>query len=117
MARHRNQRVIIQPPPSPPAPAAPATPPFDAADFLFRAVVVGLCVVGAIAVMSWIDGRLHPLPAPGVVCMEMTRSTAAGRTFSTKCDLDDGWHAERRGDGTVIAIPDDARPLRRYVRD
>jgi hypothetical protein len=51
-----------------------------------------------------------------VVCLDVQRSTAAGRTFSTKCDLDEGWHAERRTDGTIIAIPDDGRPLRRSWR-
>jgi hypothetical protein len=119
MARYRNHRVVISPPPSSPAPApAPAKPAtFDAiVDFLMRAAVVGLCVVGGVAVMTWIDGKMHPLPKPGVVCFDVTRSTAAGRSFSTKCDLDDGWHAERRADGTVIAIQDDARPLRRTWR-
>jgi hypothetical protein len=117
MARYRNHRVVITPPPRAPAPitaaSAPARAPFDTFDFLMRTGVVGLCVVGWVAVISWIDGKVHPLPAPGVVCLDIQRSTSAGRTFSTKCDLDEGWHAERRTDGTIIAIPDDARPLRR----
>jgi hypothetical protein len=119
MARYRPHRVVIAPPPSPPAPAPAKPATFDViVDFLMRTAAVVLIVVGAVAVMSWIDGRLHPLPRPGVVCVDTTRSTAAGRTFSTKCDLDEGWHAERRADGTVIPIPDDARPVRRYpVRD
>jgi hypothetical protein len=120
MPRYRNHRVVITPPPSAPAPAAPAPAqaPFDTVDFLMRAAVVGLCVVGFVAVMTWVDGKVHPLPKPGVVCFDVTRSTSAGRTFSTKCDPDEGWHAERRVDGTMLPIPDDARPVRRYpVRD
>jgi hypothetical protein len=120
MARYRNRRVVIHatPPPKPPpaAPSAPASANFVLSLFLMRAGVTLLTIVGAFAALSWVDGRLNPLPPLGVACTDTIHSTAAGRTHSRKCDVDEGWSAGRRQDGSVYFIPDDLRPLRRPWR-
>jgi hypothetical protein len=104
-----------QPPPKPPAPPQPP-PGLTIGDTLWNVAVVTLVLIGVVAVARWLDGLSRP-PA-GWVCWNVERSTSAGREHSTRCDLLDGWHAERWPDGTTVAVPDDARPLRRYpIRD
>jgi hypothetical protein len=122
MARHRNRRVVITPPPSPPASAsapaapAPATAPLDVVDFLVRAAVVVLCVIGFVTAARWLAGP--QLPDVGWVCWHVERATAAGSERDTRCDPQDGWHRERWPDGAVHAVPDRATVVqRRYVDD
>jgi hypothetical protein len=112
MSKRRN-RVIISPPPSPPAPAPAAPARFDViVDFLTRAAVVVLCVVGFITAARWLAGS--QLPDVGWVCWHVERATAAGSERGTRCDTEDGWHRERWPDGVVHAVPDNAQVVRRY---
>jgi hypothetical protein len=116
MARYRNRRVVMPPQQKPPpaAPSVPAPANFDL--FLMRAGVTLLTIVGAFAALSWVDGKLTPLPPLGFACTHTIHSTAAGRTHSRKCDVDKGWSVGRQQDGSVYFIPDDLRPLRRPWR-
>ncbi len=110
MARHRGPRVIISPP------AAPSPAKFDLADFLTRAAVVALCVVGFVAVARWVDGLSRP--APGWICIEVARITADDTRRDRRCEPAAGWHAERWPDGATVAVPDHALVVRRTpVRD
>jgi hypothetical protein len=87
-------------------------------DFLLRAAAVVVFVIGLVAIGSWIEhGRL---PAPGWVCWDVTRSTAAGSDRGARCDLETGWHAEKWPNGETVAVPDRAQIIRRrydIVRD
>jgi hypothetical protein len=97
----------------------------DLFDWLIRTVVVVVFGVGAFTLAwPWVRETAGPLgrdvterrlPGPGVVCFDIIRSTERGRTRDRKCDTVAGWHWERipGGGDNVMAIPDEARPIRR----
>lgn len=99
------------------APPAEAPPPGRTiGDTLWNIAAVALVLIGAVAIMRWLDGLSRP--APGWVCWHVERSTSAGREHGARCELQDGWHAERWPDGTTVAVPDNAPVVRRhYIRE
>jgi hypothetical protein len=99
MARKKRRFVVYTEPPlaapsAPPPPAAAGAKTFDLFDTILKAVMIGAAIVGLITVGWWIDGVRHPLPEPGLVCWKIERATSACVTYSTRCDVADGWHIE-----------------------
>jgi hypothetical protein len=114
MARLRYHRPS-PPPPAPPAPAPPSTL-LAAFDLVLQVGLVVLVVVGVVAVVRWVDGLSRP-PA-GWVCWQVARVTAEDTQRDRTCEPAAGWHVEEWPGHGRVAVPDDAKVVRRYpVRD
>jgi hypothetical protein len=104
---HRQPRRRLLPPPS---------RLLAAFDLVVQVAAIGAMAVGIVVVARWFDGLARP--APGWVCWQIARVTAEGTQRDRRCELADGWHAERRPDGATVAVPDNAPVVRQHaVRD
>jgi hypothetical protein len=117
--RHRRRRAApaaTAPAAASPAPAAPKDAETPLLDLVLKTAAVVVFVVGVIAVANWIDGLRKP--APGWVCTEITRRTAADTQRRGYCEPAAGWHSEVWPGVGRVAVPDGAEVERRhYVRD
>jgi hypothetical protein len=92
-------------------------------DVLIKLGAVGVFAVGVVTLASpWLRGadrQQNPLPPRGWTCWDVTRSTTEGRSRGHHCEPALGWHLEESViAGGRVAVPDDARVVRRYpVRD
>ena len=101
------------PPSAAPSPTEPTFTLAGAVNTLFKLAMGAACVVGLLAAGRWLDMR-NPAPPPGLMSWQITRRTSAGVDHDAGCEPAEGWHVEEWPGVSKVAVPDDAKAVRRH---
>jgi hypothetical protein len=78
---------------------------------LFNIALFAVLLIGVVAIARWVDGLARP--APGWVCWQVARVTAEDTRRDRRCEPAEGWHVEDWPGAGRVAVPDNARVVRR----